>query len=101
VEAAKAAREVVVARIRHDIRQTGIRIAAAVRQARLIESTVLPQVEHAFELARVAYASGEGPFMDAVESRRLLVTTELELIEARANTRRAQAELESAAGLLP
>jgi hypothetical protein len=68
---------VVVARIRHDIRQTGIRIAAAQRQARLIESTVLPRVEHAFELARVAYGSGEGPFMDAVESRRLLVTTEL------------------------
>lgn len=101
VEAAKAEREVVVARIRHDIRQTGIRIAAAQRQARLIESTILPQVEHAFELARVAYASGEGPFMDAVESRRLLVATELELVEARANTRRAQAELESAAGLLP
>lgn len=101
VEAAKAAREVVVARIRHDIRQTGVRIAAAQRQARLIESTVLPQAEHAFELARVAYASGEGPFMDAVESRRLLVTTELELVEARANTRRAQAELESASGLLP
>jgi outer membrane protein TolC len=101
IEAAKAARDVVVARIRHDVRQTGIRIAAAERQARLLESTILPQVEHAFDLARVAYAGGQGPFMDALESRRLLVTTELELIEARANVRRAQAGLESAAGLLP
>ena len=101
IEAAKAAREAVAARIRHDVRRTGIRIAAAQRQARLIESTILPQAEHAFDLARVAYAGGQGPFMDALESRRLLVTTQLELIEARANVQRAQAELESAVGLLP
>jgi outer membrane protein TolC len=101
VDAAKATREAVVARIRHDIRLTGIRITAAQRQARLIESTVLPQAEHAFDLARVAYAGGEGPFMDALESRRLLVATQLELIEARASVQRAQAELESAAGVLP
>ena len=101
VEAAKAAREAVAARIRHDIRLTGIRIAAAQRQARLIESTVLPQAEHAFDLARVAYAGGQGPFTDALESRRLLVTTQLELIEARASVQRAQAELESVVGVLP
>jgi cobalt-zinc-cadmium efflux system outer membrane protein len=99
VDAAKAQREAVVARIRHDVRQASIRIAAAQRQAELLESTVLPQAEHAFELARVAYAGGQGPFMDALESRRLLATTQLELIEARATVSRALAYLESVVGL--
>jgi len=99
VDAAKAQREAVVARIRHDVRQASIRIAAAQRQAELLESTVLPQAEHAFELARVAYAGGQGPFMDALESRRLLATTQLELIEARATVSRALADLESVVGL--
>jgi cobalt-zinc-cadmium efflux system outer membrane protein len=99
VGAAKAQREAVAARIRHDVRQVSIRIAAAQRQAQLLESTVLPQAEHAFELARIAYAGGEGPFMDALESRRLLATTQLELLEARGIVSRALADLENLAGL--
>jgi cobalt-zinc-cadmium efflux system outer membrane protein len=100
IEAAKAQRDAVITRIRHDIRQIAVRVEAAQRQVALIESTVLPQVEHAFELARVAYAGGEGEFTDVLESRRLLLTTQLELVEARADVSRAFADLESAVGLL-
>lgn len=100
IEAAKVRRDVVITRIRHEIRQIAVRVEAAQRQVALIESTVLPQVEHAFELARVAYAGGEGEFTEVLESRRLLLTTQLELVEARAAVSRAFADLESAVGLL-
>jgi cobalt-zinc-cadmium efflux system outer membrane protein len=96
--AARAQREVVVARIRYRIRDVTVRIANAERQARLLESTVMPQVEHAFELARVAYTGGEGDFMDVLESQRLLLTTKLESATARAEIARAYADLEAAVG---
>ena len=73
---------------------------AAERQARLIESTVLPQIEHAFELARLGYASGEGTFSEVLDARRLLLSTQLEYVEARAGLARARAGLETATGAL-
>ena len=97
--AVRAQRETVVARIRYRVRDVTVRIAAAERQAQLIQTTVMPQVEHAFELARVAYSGGEGDFMDVLESQRLLLTTELEYATARASISRAYAELETAAGV--
>ena len=100
VEAARAQREVVASRVRQAVREVVIRHAAAERQLQLMESTVLPQVEHAFELARVAYTSGEGAFMDMLESRRLLLTTQIELAEGRAQVNRALADLETTAGVL-
>jgi cobalt-zinc-cadmium efflux system outer membrane protein len=99
VEAAKAQREAVAARVRHVIRNVSVRIAASQRQAQLIQSTVLPQVEHAFELARVSYMGGEGTFVDVLESRRLLLTTQLEYAEARASISRALTDLETAVGI--
>ena len=99
VAAAKTQREAVVARIRYRVRDVVVRIAAAERQAQLIQSTVMPQVEHAFELTRVAYTGGEGDFMDVLESQRLLLTTEIEYATARANIGRAYADLETAAGV--
>jgi outer membrane protein TolC len=80
-------------------RDVFVRIAAAQRQAHLLQSTVLPQVEHALELARVSYVGGEGPFMDVLESRRLLLTTQLEYAEARAEISHAFADLETAVGV--
>jgi outer membrane protein, heavy metal efflux system len=97
--AAKAQREVVTARIRYRVRDVTVRMAAAERQARLIQTTVMPQVEHAFELTRVSYAGGEGDFMDVLESQRLLLETKLEYATARASISRAYADLETAAGV--
>jgi len=99
LDAAKAQREAVVVRVRHAVRDVTIRIAAAQRQVQLIQSTVLPQVEHAFELARVSYTGGEGTFMDVLESRRLLLTTQLEFAETRASISRAFVDLEAAVGI--
>ena len=98
VDAARARHELVATQIRHIVREAVVRLAAAERQARLLESTILPQVEHAFELARLVYAGGEGAFTDIVDARRMLLSVQLEHVEARANAARARADLETAAG---
>ncbi len=98
LDAVTARREVVAAQIRQMVRQSVVRLTAAERQVRLLESTVLPQVEHAFELARLSYAGGEGAFTDIVDARRMLLSVQLELAEARANASRARADLETATG---
>ena len=99
VEAARARGEVVAARLRQGVRAAAVKIDAAERHARLIESTVLPHIEHAFELLRLAYASGEGDFTEILETRRMLLATQLDQIEARADLARARADLETVAGV--
>jgi outer membrane protein, heavy metal efflux system len=98
VDAVKARGQVVAAQRREAVRGAALRIEAAERQSRLIDSTVLPQIEHAFELSRLAYAAGEGDFTEVLETRRMLLATELDQVEARAELARARAELETAAG---
>lgn len=100
VEAAKARGAVVSAQLRHAVREAVVRLNAAERQLRLIESTVLPQIEHAFELTRLAYAAGEGPFSEILDTRRTLLSAQLEYLEARASVARARADLETVAGAL-
>jgi outer membrane protein, heavy metal efflux system len=99
IDAAKAQREAVSLRVRRAVGEAGIRMLAAERQVQLLESTVLPQAEHAFELARVAYSGGQGNFLDLLESRRLLFATEVELAEARASVSRAVVDLETVMGI--
>lgn len=99
VEAAKSHQTALASSIRQTVRQAAIRLAAAERQVRLIESTVLPQVEHAFELARIGYTGGEGAFSDVLESQRMLLTAQLDHAQARADVARAKADLDSAVGM--
>lgn len=98
LEAARSRREVIATQVRRAVREAVVRLATAERQVQLIKSTVLPQIEHAFELASVAYEQGEGAFGDLLESRRLLFTTQLDLADARANVGRARADLAAAVG---
>jgi outer membrane protein TolC len=98
IDAATARRDAVAAQVRQAVRDAAVRVAATERQVRLLESTLIPQIEHAFELARLAYAAGEGGFGELLDARRLLLTTELEVVEARANLARARADLDTAAG---
>ena len=100
VEAAQARGAVIAARLRQDVREAAVRLDAAERQVRLIESTVLPQIERAFELARFSYGTGEGLFTDMLDARRMLLATQLEHVEAQASVARARAELETVAGVL-
>jgi outer membrane protein TolC len=100
VTAARGRGEVIAAQLREAIRQAVVRLEAAERQVRLIETTVLPQIEHAFELTRLEYAAGEGAFTDMLDTRRTLIATQLEYLQARADVARARADLETAAGAL-
>jgi outer membrane protein TolC len=59
VAAAKAQRDVVSLRVRRDVAEAAIRMAASERQVQLVQSTVRPQAEHGFEIARVAYSSSD------------------------------------------
>ena len=89
VEAARSRIGVVSSQLRRSIREAVVRLNAAERQLRLIESTVLPQIDHAFELTRLAYAAGDGAFADMLDARRVFLSTQLELLEARAAVARA------------
>jgi cobalt-zinc-cadmium efflux system outer membrane protein len=100
VEAAKARGNVVAAGLRQAVRDATVRLNAAEREVTLIESTVLPQIEHTFELARLGYAAGESTFSDILDARRLLLSTQLESVEARGNVARARAALDAIAGVL-
>lgn len=100
VEAARSRIGVVSSQLRRSIREAVVRLNAAERQLRLIESTVLPQIDHAFELTRLAYAAGDGAFADMLDARRVFLSTQLELLEARAAVARARADLATAAGAL-
>ena len=100
VDAAKARGAVIAAQLRQAVREAVVRLNAAERHARLIESTVLPQIEHAFELTRLAYMAGEGSFSEILDARRTLLSAQLEYLEAGANVTRARADLETAAGVL-
>lgn len=100
VEATKARGGVIATELRQAVRQASIRLASAQRHLRLIESTVLPQIQHAFELSRLAYAAGEGDFTEVLEARRTLLATQFDAVEARANAARAGADLETVAGVL-
>ena len=96
--AALARRDALATTIRRAIREAAVRVETAERRAALIESTVLPQLEHAFELARLSYASGEGGFADVVDAQRVFRVTQLEHVAARADADRARADLAAALG---
>jgi cobalt-zinc-cadmium efflux system outer membrane protein len=98
VVAVTAQRDVLTSTIRHGVRGAAIRLAAAQQRVQLIEATVLPQIEHASELARTAYSRGDGEFAEVLESRRLLLSTEVERASAHANVERALADLTGAGG---
>lgn len=101
LDAAGAHRDAIASVIRRSVREAIVRLDAARERARLIESTVTPQVEHAFDVARVAYASARGPFADLLDTERVLLSTRMEIVAAHADVERASADLAMAIGDIP
>lgn len=97
--AARARQDALALTIRRGVREAVVRMAAAQQRMDLLESTIVPQIEHAFELTRVTYTSGEGEFTDVLESRRLLLAAQVEQAAARAELDRASADLEAMMGV--
>lgn len=72
------------------------RITSARDRIALLQSTVIPHVEHAFDVTRVAYAADRGEFGDLLETERALLSTRMNLAAAQADAQRAAADLETA-----
>jgi outer membrane protein TolC len=99
--AARAQREVIASSIRRTVHESIARITAARERIALLQSTVIPHVEHAFDVSRVAYAADRGEFGDLLETERALLSTRMNLAAAEADAQRAAADLETAIGALP
>ena len=101
VTAARAQRDAVVSAVRQAVRNAIIRLDTAHERTGLLEASVVPHVEHAFEVARTAYASDRGDFADLLDTQRVLLDTRMQLVSARADAARALADLQMALGELP
>ena len=76
-----------------------MKLDASRERVRLLETTVLPHISQAVDVATVAYQSNRGEYVDLLDSQRLLLTTRLDVIAAQADVQRATGELESAIGV--
>ena len=99
--AARAARTLAIARVRQSVQEAITRVASARTRVHLLDTSVLPHVEHAFEVARVSYATSRGEFSSLLDSERLLLSTRMDLVTAQADQARALADLEMAIGDIP
>jgi outer membrane protein TolC len=101
LDAAMAHRDVAVSAVKRSVRETVVHLEAARERARIIESSVTPHVEHAFDVARIAYASNRGEFADLLDTERVLLSTRMDVVAARADVERAIADLAMATGDIP
>jgi outer membrane protein TolC len=101
LDAARAHRDVVVSAVKRSVREAVVHLEAARDRVRVIDSTITPHVEHAFDVARVAYASDRGEFADLLDTERVLLSTRMDVVSARAGVERATADLAMAIGDIP
>jgi outer membrane protein TolC len=100
VEAARAQRAAIELGVRKGVRQATVRLEAARDRVRLLETTVLPRINQAVDVATVAYRSNRGDYTDLLDSQRMLLTTRMELVAAQADVQRALADLALATGVI-
>jgi len=96
---ARAQREVVASGIRRMVQEALVRLATARERADLLRTSVLPQAEHTFELARVSYQASRGEFLELMDNERTLLDVRVDYARARADIDRATADLERALGI--
>ena len=99
--AARAQREVALAAVRRDVLEAIAHLDAARERVRLLQTSVLPHVEHAYDVARTSYASGPGDFAALLDTERLTLSTRIDLVAAQADQARALADLQMATGDIP
>jgi outer membrane protein TolC len=69
------------------------------RQALVFEQTIRPRAEQAFASARDAYVSGQGSFIDLIDSQRTLLDVRQMIAEIRIEREKRLGELEALAGV--
>lgn len=99
--AARAGRDAVMSGVRRIVHEAFVRVEAARDRIRLLESSVIPHIEHAFDVARAAYASDRGEFADLLDTQRVLLSTQMDVVAARADLARALGDLDMALGARP
>jgi outer membrane protein TolC len=97
--AARARRDVVVSDVRQMVQEAVVRVESARERADLLRTTILPQAEHTFELARIGYQADRGGFLELMDNERTLLMVRVDHARARADLERALADLERAMGL--
>lgn len=98
VLAARAQRDAVISAVRRAVRESVVHLEAARERIHLLETAVIPHVEHALDVARTSYASDRGDFADLLDTERVLLSTRMELVAAQSDAERAVADLEMAIG---
>jgi outer membrane protein, heavy metal efflux system len=99
--AARAQRDAVITGVRRQVSEARVHVEAAQDRIRVLEASVIPHIEHAWEVTRIAYISDRGEFADLLDTQRLLLTTRMEVLAARADLARAVADLQMATGDIP
>jgi outer membrane protein TolC len=107
-QADEAAREAAVARrdanalaVRQRVREASIRVDAARERVLLINDTIIPQLQQAFDAAEAAYARGRVGLIDMLSSHHALLGARVDYVNAYAAFDRALVELEIATGEEP
>lgn len=97
-EAAVSRRSAVENRLTGMLQDAWVRASSAIARTELIRTSLLPQLEHSLDLARVAYQSDRANFLDVLESERQLLETRLDQYRAVAARDAALADIEQALG---
>ncbi|HEY1304273.1 MAG TPA: TolC family protein [Vicinamibacterales bacterium] len=101
VIAVRARREAAAAQVRRAVHEAYAQVEAARDRLQLLESAVVPHIEHAFDVARASYASDRAEFGDLLDTERVLLSTRMEVVSVRAGLAKAVGDLEMALGDVP
>ena len=99
VDEARAKEAEAVNMIRLAVQQAYTHASAAAERARLMESTVIPQLQQVLESSRVAYAAERGDAASVIENQRMVLDAQLSYSEALSEADSARADLERAVGV--
>jgi outer membrane protein TolC len=98
LEAARSRKEAAANQLLSDLGENLALIDAARRTVGLIESSLLPQAELAFQAALAGYETGKVDFATVLDSQRQIRRTKLDLIKTRAEQQMRLADIERLIG---
>ena len=99
VEVARTKQAEAANAIRLAVQQAYVHATAAAERARLLDTTVVPQLRQVLEASRIAYASERGDAASVVDGQRMVLDAELARLEALSQAAGARADLERALGV--
>jgi cobalt-zinc-cadmium efflux system outer membrane protein len=98
IAAAESRRDGVMQALRLAAQESIVRATAASERVAVVQDAVVPRVQHALEVAEIAYQADRGEFMPLVDAQRVLIDARIEIIRAQGDRDRALAELQALLG---